>query len=76
METKYREQGMSNVLVWYELSDNCAFRMIAGFHEGSVLILSLLLGAGESLCSLVVRVPGCRSRGPGLIIGATRFSDK
>jgi hypothetical protein len=28
------------------------------------------------LCSLVVRVPGCRSRDPGSISGATRFSEK
>jgi hypothetical protein len=29
-----------------------------------------------SLCGLVVRVPGYRSRGPGSIPGATRFSEK
>jgi hypothetical protein len=28
----------------------------------------------DRLCGLVVRVPGYRSRGPGLIPGATRFS--
>jgi hypothetical protein len=28
------------------------------------------------LCGLVVRVPGYRSRGPGAILGATRFSEK
>jgi hypothetical protein len=28
------------------------------------------------ICGLVVRVPGCRSRGPGSIPGATRFSEK
>jgi hypothetical protein len=28
------------------------------------------------LCGLVVRVPGYRSRGPGYIPGATRFSEK
>jgi hypothetical protein len=27
-------------------------------------------------CGLVVRVPGYRSRGPGSIPGATRFSEK
>jgi hypothetical protein len=27
-------------------------------------------------CGLVVRVPGYRSRDPGLIPGATRFSEK
>jgi hypothetical protein len=30
----------------------------------------------DRLCSLVVRVPGYRSRGPGLILGATTFSEK
>jgi hypothetical protein len=28
------------------------------------------------LCGLVVRVPDYRSRGPGLIPGATKFSEK
>jgi hypothetical protein len=28
------------------------------------------------MCGLVVRVPGNRSRGPGSILGATRFSEK
>jgi hypothetical protein len=28
------------------------------------------------LCGLVDRVPGYRSRGPGLIPGSTRFSEK
>jgi hypothetical protein len=30
----------------------------------------------DRLCGLVVGVPGYRSWGPGLIPGATRFSDK
>jgi hypothetical protein len=30
----------------------------------------------DSLCGLVVRVPGYRSRGQGSIPGATRFSEK
>jgi hypothetical protein len=30
----------------------------------------------DRFCSLVVRVPGYRSRGPGSIPGATRFSEK
>jgi hypothetical protein len=30
----------------------------------------------DHLCGLVVRVSGYRSRGPGLISGATRFSEK
>jgi hypothetical protein len=30
----------------------------------------------DRLCGLVIRVPGCRSRGPGSIPGATRISEK
>jgi hypothetical protein len=30
----------------------------------------------DRLCGLVVRVPGYRSRGPGSILGATRFYEK
>jgi hypothetical protein len=29
----------------------------------------------DRFCSLVVRVPDCRSRGPGWITGVTRFSE-
>jgi hypothetical protein len=28
------------------------------------------------LCGVVVRVPGYRSKGPGSILGATKFSEK
>jgi hypothetical protein len=34
------------------------------------------IAAVDSLCGLVVRVPGYRSRGPCTIPGATRFSEK
>jgi hypothetical protein len=30
----------------------------------------------DSLCGLVVRVPGYRSKGPGSILGPTRFLEK
>jgi hypothetical protein len=30
----------------------------------------------DRLCSLVFRIPGYRSRGPGSIPGATKFSEK
>jgi hypothetical protein len=35
-----------------------------------------MLGTGNRLCGLVVGVPGYRSRGPGSIPAATRFSEK
>jgi hypothetical protein len=42
-----------------------------------VLFLILTFFAPDDrLCGLVVRVPGYRSRGPGLIPGATKFSEK
>jgi hypothetical protein len=34
------------------------------------------IGLMDHLCGLVVRVPGYRSRSPGSIPGATRFSEK
>jgi hypothetical protein len=37
---------------------------------------SFKIVAEDRLCGLVVRVPGCRSRGLGSISGATRFSEK
>jgi hypothetical protein len=36
----------------------------------------ILMSHCGSPCGLVVRVPGCRSRGLGSIPGATRFSEK
>jgi hypothetical protein len=38
--------------------------------------LCLSGGYEDRLCGLVVRVPGYRYRGPGLIPGTTRFSEK
>jgi hypothetical protein len=40
-------------------------------YSGTVIVKSIL-----HLCGLVVRVLGYRSRGPGSILGATRFSEK
>jgi hypothetical protein len=46
---------------------------------GRSLLLSLetklLVQSVYRLCGLVVRVPGYRTRGPGSIPGATRFSE-
>jgi hypothetical protein len=39
-------------------------------------IYKFYLERNERLCGLVVRVAGYRSRGPGSIPGATRFSEK
>jgi hypothetical protein len=44
-------------------------------HEDAMDIL-LPLHFWDRLCGLVVRVPGYRSRGPGSIPSATRFSEK
>jgi hypothetical protein len=42
--------------------------MLGNIYESSFIF--------DRLCGLVVRVPGYRSRGPGSIPGATRFSEK
>jgi hypothetical protein len=43
-----------------------------GLERGPPNLVSTI----DRLCGLVVRVPGYRSRGPGSILGATRFSVK
>jgi hypothetical protein len=58
-------------------------------HTKLLLLLNLLLTIedvsdrnsecifyNDRLCGLVVRVPGYRSRGPGSISGATRFTEE
>jgi hypothetical protein len=43
-----------------------------GLERGPLGLVSTI----DRLCGLVVRVPGYRSRGPGSIAGANRFSEK
>jgi hypothetical protein len=45
-------------------------------HDDRGLIYFSIGYGGDRLCGLVVRVPGYRSRDPGSILGATRFSEK
>jgi hypothetical protein len=40
-----------------------------------LIIISINNSSTDRLCGLVVRVPGYRSRGPGSVPSATRFSD-
>jgi hypothetical protein len=47
--------------------------LVAAFRGLHFYILS---AQKDHLCGLVVRVPGYRSRGPGSVPGAARFSDK
>jgi hypothetical protein len=42
----------------------------------NIIFGSCLFPYLDCLCGLLIRVPGYRSRGPGLIPGATRFSEK
>jgi hypothetical protein len=46
----------------------------------SMVIILMLVGEGSGIsgydCGVVVRVPGYTSRGPGLIPGASRLSEK
>jgi hypothetical protein len=39
-------------------------------------LFNLYSNIEDRLCGLVARVPGYRSRGPGSVPGATRFSEK
>jgi hypothetical protein len=41
-----------------------------------IVTIMTVFSSYDRLCGLVVRVPGYRSRGPGSIPGATRFSEK
>jgi hypothetical protein len=51
-----------------------------GYFVGEVDVFHLISNNRylmfDRLCGLVVRVPGYRSRGPGSISCATRFSEK
>jgi hypothetical protein len=44
------------------------------FNE--IFIIMWYAKGNDRFCGLVLRVPGYRSRGPGLIPGTTRFYDK
>jgi hypothetical protein len=45
-------------------------------YQHGINAITIHCRALDRLCGLVVRVPGYRSRGPGSIPGATRFSEK
>jgi hypothetical protein len=47
-----------------------------GYTYSAGIIRESNLNQWDCLCSLVVRVPGYRFRGPGSIPGANRFSEK
>jgi hypothetical protein len=45
-------------------------------QEQTKLAFSIYYCVLDHLCGLVIRVPGYRTRGPGSIPSATRFSEK
>jgi hypothetical protein len=45
-------------------------------HNRKLCLYIIYIRKIGDLCSLVVGVPGCRSRGPGSIPGTTKFSEK
>jgi small VCP/p97-interacting protein len=54
-----------------------ADKKYTGERGGQLTVIFLTsCSMGDCLCGLVIRVPGFRSRGPGSIPGATRFSGK
>jgi hypothetical protein len=73
----------------YDFLVSCEVPVIAGDRAYAIVslqmwnkssnlsdVLSLEVILQDRLCGQVVRVPGFRSKGPGLIPGATRFSEK
>jgi hypothetical protein len=52
------------------MKDRFSRRML----KTSIEFVSNFYSLSDSLCGLVLRIPGYRSRGPGSIPGATRFS--
>jgi hypothetical protein len=58
----------SNASIMFEI----LFQAIQESSDSSTLTLECLLFFNDRLCSLVVRVLGYRSRGPGSIPGTTR----
>jgi hypothetical protein len=55
--------------------------MIHGYIHPAISFVAFnnlytICASEDRLCGLVVKVPGCRSRGPGSIHGATIFSEK
>jgi hypothetical protein len=59
-------------------TNGCAMTFAAegscNFHRAQLSVVTPV--TVDCLCGLVARVPGYRSRGPGSILGATRFSEK
>jgi hypothetical protein len=65
MDLRYMGGSVSN---WIDLAQNR--------DQWKALVNMLMILRVDRLCFLVVRVRGYRSRGPGSIPGATRFSEK
>jgi hypothetical protein len=59
-----------------EVESSPAEKFKTVYFTDIVAILVEIRVSSDLLCALVVRVPGYRSRCPGSIIGATRFSKK
>jgi hypothetical protein len=62
----------------YQQTRNCltVIEIYSWAPDGCLTPILTAFDYGVFLCGLVVRVPGYRSRGPGSIYGATRFSEK
>jgi hypothetical protein len=71
---KVGREDIFKLTIWneslHEISNHNGARVVK-FVTSKYLIFNSIM-----FCGLVVRVPGYRSRGPGSIPGATRFSDK
>jgi hypothetical protein len=63
-------------LLLFRPSSRCYVFKVVSFLQVCKLIFEGISHLSDRLCDLVVRVPGYRSRGPGSIPDATRFSEK
>jgi hypothetical protein len=69
---KYRDQdSITDERVWVIFSLPCFTRL-----QNSQTITYICVWFEDRLCGLVVRVSGYKSRGPGSVPGASRFSEK
>jgi hypothetical protein len=67
---------ISNIKLFFQKFQLFLLILVYYSHFNPVIYFTYGMCHSDHLCSLVVRVPNYRSRGPGSIPGVTRFSEK
>jgi hypothetical protein len=74
------ETTQENIQDWLQLDErDFGFQLLTEEEISAVTLFIIYFHQHylyDRLCGLVVRLPGYRSRGPGSIPGATKFSEK